>query len=201
MSNFSVIHDVSIELRRQIFEALEATPDTDFGVTSINRLTLMSPGESLDSDTVASLFLYHLDIDAHLRNQRPLPDASRDDRFHRPPLPLQLRYIFTPVRDEATNQLLLGRVLQHFHDFPSFASLDDTPIGNSRGAASPELRVVPDLLPVEQLTQLWNAFSVPYRTAISLLVEVIAVDSGLPPEQRRRVEDLLPGIGQKAEES
>ncbi len=201
MSNFSVIHDVSIELRRQIFEALAVTPDTDFGVTSIDRLTLMSPGEILDNNTVASLFLYHLEIDAHLRNQRPLPDASRDDRFHRPPLPLRLRYIFTPVGDEATNQLLLGRVLQHFHDFPSFVSLNGTPIGNSRGGASSELRVVPDLLPVEQLTQLWNAFSVPYRTAISLLVEVIAVDSGLPPEQRRRVEDLLPGIGQKAEES
>ncbi len=201
MSNFSVIHDTSIELRRQIFEALAATPDTDFGVTSIERLTLMSPGETLDNNTVASLFLYHLDIDAHLRNQRPLPDASREDRFHRPPLPLQLRYIFTPVGDEATNQLLLGRVLQHFHDFPSFRSMSGAAIGNSRGAASPELRVVPDLLPVEQLTQLWNAFSAPYRTAISLLVEVIAVDSGLPAQQRRRVQDMLPGIGQMAEQS
>lgn len=201
MSNFSVIHDVSIELRRQIFEALAGTPDTDFGVTSVDRLTLMSPGETLDNNTVASLFLYHLDIDAHLRNQPPLPDASRDDRFHRPPLPLQLRYIFTPVGDEAGNQLLLGRVLQHFHDFPSFPSLNGTPIGNSRGAASPELRVVADPLPVEQLTQLWNAFSAPYRTAISLLVEVVAIDSGLPPSQRRRVEEILPGIGQMREES
>jgi hypothetical protein len=202
MSNFSVIHDVSIELRRQIFEALAATPDTEFGVTSVERVTLKSPGETMENNTVASLFLYHLDIDAHLRNQRPLPDASRDDRFHRPPLPLLLRYIFTPVGDDETeNQLLLGRVLQHFHDFPSFPSLSGKSIGNSRGAASPELRVVPDLLPVEQLTQLWNAFSAPYRTVISLLVEVVALDSGLPPAQRRRVEEMLPGVGQMAEES
>jgi hypothetical protein len=195
VSNFSVIHDVSLELRQQIFQALAQTPDTDFGVTSVDRLTLMSPGEKLDNNTVASLFLYHLDIDGQLRNLSPLPDSRRDDSFHRPPLPLQLRYIFTPVGDETTNQLLLGRVLQHFHDFPSFASLSGLPVGTSRGAASPELRVKPDLLPVEQLTQLWNAFSVPYRTAISLLVDVVAVDSGLPPKQRQRVTDMLPGIG------
>ena len=91
MSNFSVIHDVTLELRRQIFEALATTPDTDFGITSIDSLTLGSPGETLDNLTVASLFLYHLEIDAHLRNQRLLPDAGRDDRFHRPPLPLRLR--------------------------------------------------------------------------------------------------------------
>ena len=201
MSNFSVIHDVSLELRRQIFEALAATPDTDFKVTAVTSLTLMSPGETLDNKTVASLFLYHLEIDAHLRNQNPLPDATRDDRFHRPPLPLQLRYLFTPVGDEANNQLLIGRVLQHFYDYPSFLSPLGVPVGSSPDAASVRLRVVADLLPIEQLTQLWNAFSAPYRTAISLLVEVVTVDSGLPPVQRRRVNELLTGIGQMAKEN
>ncbi len=194
MSSFSVIHDVSLELRQQILAALAATPDTTFNV-SVNQLTLESPGEDLGNDTVASLFLYHLEIDAHLRNQRPLPDANRQDRFYPAPLPLQLRYLFTPVGEEPTNQLLLGRVLQHFHDFPSFSSLRGTSIGTSRNGASPELRVVPDLLPIEQLTQLWNAFSAPYRTAISLLVEVVAVDSGLPPDRHRRVDKMLVGTG------
>jgi len=201
MSNFSIIHDVSIELRQQIFDALAATPDTDFGVSSVERVTLMSPGETLDNNIVASLFLYHVDIDTHLRNQRPLPDARRDDRFHRPPLPLALRYIFTPVGDEAQNQLLIGRVLQHFYDFPSFSTVAGVPIGNSRGGAATELRVAPDLLPVEQLTQIWNAFSTPYRTAISFLVDVVAIDSGLPPLQRRRVEELLPTVGQMVDEN
>ncbi len=198
MPNFSIIQDVSIELRRQIFAALQATPDTDFGLGgTIDRITLQSPADTLDSSTVASLYLYHLEIDKHLRNQPPLPDRDRDDQHRRPPLPLQLRYLFTPVDDaETVNQLLLGRVLQHFHDFPSFATVDGEPIGDAFGGASPELRVRPDPLGLEQLSQIWNAFSTPYRLALSLLVEVVAVDSGWPPVRRRRATELVGAVGE-----
>lgn len=197
MSEFSVISQISLELRRQIFGALETTPDTDFNLSGIDDLSLLSPGETLPESAVASLYLYHLDIDKHLRNQRPLPDADRDDLFHRPPLPLQLRYLFTPVADEEDfNQLILGRVLQHFHDAPQLVTLGGTPIGTSRGAASPQIRIKPDMLSLEQMAQIWNAFSQPYRAALGFLVEVVAVDSGQPPVRRARVEELIPGIGQ-----
>lgn len=197
MASFALLQDVSAELRRQIFDALEATPDTDFGLQgSIDRITLQSPGATLPSNVVASLYLYHLEIDPNLRNQPYLPDRASADLFRRPPLPLQLRYLFTPIdSDEALNQLLLGRVLQHFHDFPSFADAAGTPIGDAFGSASPEVRVKPDLLSLEQLSQMWNAFSQPYRVALSLLVEVVALDSGQPPRRRGRVGDLLSVTG------
>jgi hypothetical protein len=191
---------VSVELRRQIFDALESTPDTDFGLGgTIDRITLQSPGDTLDAGTVASLYLYHLEIDKHLRNQAPLPDRTRDDQFRQPPLPLQLRYLFTPVDDaETVNQLLLGRVLQHFHDFPQFATVSGSLIGDAFGGASPEIRVKPDLLSLEQLSQIWNAFSTPYRLTLSLLVEVVAVDSGQPPARRGRVTEMIAALGTEA---
>ena len=200
MSGFSVIHDVTLELRRQVFGALSATPDTDFslddGVTSI---ALQPPGENLPESAVASLFLYHLDLDKHLRNQRPLPDRGSPDLFHRPPLPLQLRYLFTPVGDmEDGNHLLLGRVLQHFHDRPSFSTLSGEPLGDSRGGASSALRVRAEMLSLEQLAQVWNALSTPFRLSLPLLIEVVAVDSGVPPRRAPRVETLAPAVG-KAE--
>lgn len=198
MSSFSVIHDTSLELRRQVLGALESAPDVDFGLDDdVDRITLQSPGDTLDDAAVASLYLYHVDIDKHLRNQRPLPDPVSDELFRRPPLPVQLRYLFTPVADsEPTNQLLLGRVVQHFQDFPSFGTFAGEPIGDSHGGASPELRVRPDLLSLEQLAQLWNAFSAPYRVAVCLLVEVVAIDSGRPPVRVHRTEALVTAAGQ-----
>lgn len=196
MSAFTVLHDTSLELRRQVFTALVATPDVDFALDDEDRISLRPPGEDLPDTAVASLYLFHLDIDKHLRNQRPLPDPEAADLFHPPPLPLQLRYLFTPVApDEATNQLLLGRVLQHFHDVPVLESFAGTPIGDSGGAAGPGLRVRHEMLSMEQLAQLWNAFSTPLRVTLPLLVEIAAVDSGRPAIRVRRSEALVAAAG------
>ena len=201
MPGFGVIQNISVELRQQIFDALESTPDTDFNLgESVDRISLQSPSEMTGGDgnsPIASLYLYHIEIDKHLRNQPPLPDRARDDEYRKPPLPLKLRYLFTPEADEETyNQLLLGRVLQHFHDFPDFSTVSGQLIGDAIGGASPEIRVKPDLLSIEQLSQLWSAFSEPYRIALSLVVEVVAVDSGQPPHRRRRVGEFITGIGE-----
>jgi hypothetical protein len=199
--SFSVIQDISLELRRQIFAALQATPDTDFGLAgSIDVITLQPPSETLDAGIIASLYLYHVEVDKHLRNQRPLPDRIRDDEFRRPPIPLQLRYLFTPVDDDETvNQLLLGRVVQHFYDAPHVVTLSGEPIGDAFGGASPTVRIKPDLLSLEQLSQIWNAFSTPYRIALAFLVEVVAIDSALPNERRHRVEEMVLGVGEGRE--
>jgi len=197
MSGFGVVHDVTLELRRQIYAALTATPEADFSLDNeATDISLSAPRDDLPEAVVACLYLYHLDIDKHLRNQRPLPDRESADLFHRPPLPLQLRYLFTPVGEqEDGNHLLLGRVLQHFHDAPSFATLSGEPVGDSRGGASRELRVRTEMLSLEQLAQIWNALSTPFRLSLPLLVEVVAVDSAAPPRRTPRVETLVPAIG------
>lgn len=197
MSGFNVIHDVSLELRSQIFQALLATPGSDFNLTTeAENITLTPPSEGLADTVQASLFLYHLDIDKHLRGQRPLPDRARDDRFYQPPLPLQLRYMFTPLADtEEDNLSLLGRVMQHMHDTPVLTALGGVPLDDSRGGASAALRVRADMLTLEQLTQMWNALSRPYRLSVGFLVEVVAIDSGLPARIGRRVGEIAQGTG------
>lgn len=202
MSGFNVIHDVSLELRSQIFAALQTTPGAIFSLsTEANSITLLPPQDGLADTVVASLFLYHLDIDKHLRGQRPLPDRTRDDLFFNPPLPLQLRFILTPLQTaEEDNLSLIGRVMQHFHDAPTITTLNGTPMDDSRGAASPALRIRPDMLSLEQLTQMWNALSQPYRLSVSFLVEVIAIDSGLPARRAGRVGEMTQGVGLKPRE-
>jgi hypothetical protein len=196
LSSYAILHDVSRELRRQIFDALNAAPETVFALADLENVSLKPPNEPRASGQVASCYLYHVDVDQHLRNQPPLPDRGAPDRFRRPPLPLKLRYLLTPVDDdESNNHLLLGRVVQHFHDEPGFNVADGREIGDSFGGASPELRVRPDLLSMEQLAQIWNAFSTPYRLSVSLLVEIVAVDSGRPPYRQPRVREAVTAVG------
>lgn len=197
MSSFSIIQDTGLELRRRIVAALDATPDTDFGLTgNLDRIRIAPPNGDLPSGTLASLFLYHLDIDRHLRNQRPLPDRESASIQHKPPLPLLFRFIFTPVDDADTvNHLILGRVLQYFHDNPFVATIAGQPLDDSFGGAAPVLRVKPDMLTVEQLTQLWNALSTPFRLSVSFLVDIAAVDSADPPRHAPRVDELLAATG------
>jgi hypothetical protein len=197
MSSFSIVQDTGLELRRRIFAALQATPDTDFGLNdNIDRIRIAPPGEDLPNGTLAALFLYHIDIDRHLRNQRPLPDRDDPSIQRKPPLPLQFRFLFTPVDDDDTvNHLVLGRVLQHFQDQPFITTIAGQQLDDSFGGASPALRVKPDPLTIEQLSQLWNALSAPFRLSIAFLVDVAAVDSGEPPRRAPRVEELLAATG------
>ena len=197
MSSFSIIQDTALELRRRIFAALEAIPDTDFGLNgNIDRIRVAPPGDELPNGTLAALFLYHIDIDRHLRNQRPLPDRTDPSLQRRPPLPLQFRFLFTPVDNEDTvNHLVLGRVLQYFQDEPFITTIAGQPLDDSFGGAEPALRVKHDVLTVEQLSQLWNALSAPYRLSIALLVDIAAVDSGEAPRRAPRIEELLAATG------
>jgi hypothetical protein len=197
MSTFAVVQETSLELRNQIFAALETTPDTDFGLNGdIDKIQVRPPGDELPNGTLATLFLFHIDLERHLRNQRPLPDRTDPALTRRSPLPLQLRYLFVPVDDDDTvNHLVLGRVLQHFYDHPMVTSLRGVPMDDSHGGASDVLRVKPDMLSVEQLSQIWNALSTPYRLSVAFLVEVAAVDSGEPPTRTPRVDELVTAIG------
>jgi hypothetical protein len=195
VSGSSVISEITVEIRRQLFDAFTASPDHDLGLTSVDDISLKAP-KDLGQDAVASLYLYRFAPDEHLRNQPPLPDRTNHDLLRRPPFPLRLHYLFTPVSDEEdVNQILVGRLLQHFHDFPSFTTLSGVPIGDSHGGASPALRVVPESLTLEQLSQLWTAFSASLRAAAPIRVETVAIDSAQPPRRAPRTNQLVAAIG------
>ncbi len=199
MSAFSVIQDVSVLLRGEVFRALASASGVTFTLSDpATNVELGPPGEGGET-TRATLYLHHVELERHLRNQRHLPSREDPSRSLRPPLTLQLRYLLTPSDSlETNNQLLLGRVLQHFHDHPLHPVPGDEP-RDSHGGASPEIRVVPETPSLEHLTQLWNALNQPFRLSVVLLVEVVAIDSGLPPRAAPRVGSFhtLVGTGER----
>lgn len=197
MSSFSVLRDVGAVLREHIVRALETTPDVSFQINGqTDRIQLAPPSKELPDQTLATLYLYQVEIDPHLRNQRPVPDRANDALFQKAPLPLYLRFLFTPVAaDEETNLLLLGRVMQHFHDNPTVTRLAGDPIDDSHGVASTALRVKPDVLSFEQLSQFWNARQYPFRLSMGFLVDTVAIDSALPPTRAPRAEEVAVAVG------
>lgn len=198
MSNFSIVHDATLQLRRMLFSALQATVDTDFGLGgSIERISLASPASELDDQAIASLYLYRFGIEPTLRNGKPVPDDNDPDLFHNPPLPLQLHYLFTPVSDEEdTNLLLLGRVLQQLNDQPVVDLVDGAPIDDSHGAASSVFHVYPEELQLEALNGLWAAFTSPLRLTTGIRLQTVSIDSALPPQRKVRARQLGAVAGQ-----
>ncbi|MGK6353932.1 DUF4255 domain-containing protein [Sphingomonas sp. DT-207] len=193
MARFTVIGDVTLELRAQIYAALDGAPFVDFGLAPISQAIYVGPpdGDDIDDNAVVALYLYQVLPSGHLRNQRLLPDSENPSRFRKPPLPLELRYIVIPLENDETGHQHLGRIVQHFHDHHSFDTLDGEPLGDSFGGAASTLRVGIDPLNMDQLTQLWSAFSSPFRLSLGLRVELVAIDSGLPLETLPRIDETV----------
>ena len=196
MSNYTVIQDASSELRRRICAALSSTPDADFGITKPDSITLSPPSDHIQGNPPLSLYLYRVDQDGHLRNQPWLPDGQTGQRY--PPMPLKLCYLITPLKsDEDQNQLMLGRILQFFHDQPVLDSLDGTPLDSSHGGNSAEMRITFESLSMEELSQIWNALRADFRLSVAYSVRIVAIDSAQAVVDAKRVVDAYTVVGLK----
>jgi len=192
MSSYSVLSDVSGALHDQIVAAIETMSDDRFGQpVQPEHVVAESPAADLPSGAVASLYLYHVGIDGNLRSQPLLPDPDDPARQWLPPLPLELRFLFVPLLgEEETNLLVLGRVVQHFVDNPTFAS----PFV-SRHSASSRLRVQIETPTLTEVTQLWSALSTSFRLSVVLTVHGAAIESGRSAHRRPRVVEMVGGYG------
>ena len=195
MSSHSIIQDISRELRRRIHQALADTPDTDFGLSTPEQdISLSPPAPPSNTPPLLSVYLYHIEPDANLRNQPKLSSGPNALRF--PPLALQLHYMITALNeDEDRNHLVLGRVLQHFHDEPFLGQIGNAPLGDSFGGASPEVRVTLENLTLEELSRVWTALQSGYQLSVAYRVQVVAVDSALPEVDARRVQEIDTAVG------
>ncbi len=197
MSSYGIIRDITQEMRRRIHAALVSAPDDDFGLsTPETDITLSAPDNDLTGSPRLSIYLYHIEQNGHLRNQPRLAAGPNGLRF--PPLSVQFRYLITPLDDdEDQNHLMLGRILQHFHDEPVIASLNGTPFDDSFGANSPELRIAFETLTPDQLAQVWHALDAGYRLSIAYLVRIVTIDSAQGITDAKRVVEAHTAVGYK----
>jgi hypothetical protein len=169
----------------------------------IAKVTLLPPdtaGKSVTSDQV-NLFLFQTSLDAAWRNQ-DMPGQVKSGEAGRPPLPLNLYYLLTAYSstdpEDLTSHGLLGQAMRIFHDHPVLgaaeiqsATTHDVP-GSDLQDQVERVRIVPQVLPTEEISKLWTAFMTPYRFSAAYLVSVVLIES------RRAMRAPLPVLSRGA---
>jgi hypothetical protein len=162
-------------------------------------ITLNSPPEMADNrDQGLSVWLYRVERDAERLNIPPERIAL--DRLHPRPLPVRLHYLLTPLADPAdrggveTEQLILGKVLQLFHDHPTLRGVD---LRDDFTGMSVELNVrlesfsLDDTARVREMLRLETS----YELAVSYEVSVVYIESARETEAVSPVMVPIPEYG------
>jgi len=197
VSHVTILRDVSVALRSNIFRDLTGVPDVDFGFTNLaTDIVLSAPDSDIPAAARLSIYLYHIESDPQLRNQPEL--AVGTTGLVRAPLALRLYYLLTPLLDdEEFNQLVLGRILQALHDRPFIDEVADGPLDDSRGGGSPKLRLSLEPMTLENLSRVWHAMGSDYRLSLAYLMRTVMIDSALAPRRASRVEEAHIAVEQR----
>lgn len=160
-------------------------------------VTLNNPQEMTTNGTEGlSLWLYQVVRDDLVLNQareRIGPGLQR-----RVPLPVRLHYLATPIVNlttlgsPSTEQTIMGRVLQTFHDQPL---LRGNNLEGDFGGTEIELNVRLESLDLEHITRIWESLERSYQLSVSYEVSVVHIASALDPVQSAPVQVALPDYG------
>lgn len=197
MSHFSIVRDASRALRALLFNALTTDPDVNFGFTNVtNDIILSAPDSDIPSGARLSIYLFSIEPDAQLRNQRALSVGTAGTI--RAPLALRTHYLITPLLDdEELNQLMLGRVMQALHDKPAIENA--TSLDDSQGGGSAALRLAMEPLRLDDIARVWHAMGNDYRLSVAYQMQSVLIDSALPPEAADRVIETHVVVQQRAD--
>ena len=142
---------------------------------------LLNTPKEMKAGKGVSLWLYRVVRDEFLTNQPP--ERIRPNEQRRTPLPVRLHYLVTPLMDDdpETEQQVLGKVLQVLYDHPILRGVD---LQGGLDPATVELRVFLETLSLEEITRVWNALNsdTGYQLCVSYEVQVVEIESALPPD-------------------
>jgi len=175
VSDYKIIHDVSLRLRRALWDGFKDDPELVGQVPSLESIALTNPSEkSADDSRALSLWLYQVQQNEFLRNARPtrIPDDPSIVRM--PPLAINLFYLVTPsTKSMEGNQIVLGRSMQILHD--NAVLLVTT--GQDAKKAEEEIRVTMCHRDLRELAEVWEALQQPYRLSVCYEVRVPRIES------------------------
>lgn len=188
MADYTVIADVGATLIKLLQDNMEDL------ITNPNHIVLGSPADIEDDSTRLSLFLYRVEENEHLKNREIWQTEPAKLRYK--PLTLDLFYMMTAFSsiDNLTDRnseehRILGRAMQIFYDN---AILRGSVLQGSLEGTEHELRIILDLMSMENITQLWNSFgnseAKPYKPSVFYQVTPVPVDSTRQRDIKRVIE-------------
>ncbi|MGN7760615.1 DUF4255 domain-containing protein [Paenibacillus sp. 22594] len=161
----TVIRDVSTSLKALLKAHVPELNDDSF-------ISFGSPSD-IDSSTMKlSMCLYYLSHSPSMRNSEK-EEISGTNQFNYPPAYLDLYYLLTPyAKDRETEQLILGRIFQLFHEHPVLSGTDLR--GNLAACGNDKIRISYNNLTIQDIKQLWEVFpGKPAKVSLSYLVSPV----------------------------
>jgi hypothetical protein len=163
----------------EVTETLRALVEQAVGIDTVY---IGAPNRTDVGNRLVSLFLFHIQPNAELRNTIPFSAPPAFEPADQPvgknsALPLDLRYLITVFRRTGDggagdpNELTtLGQIIRIFHERPTLS-----------GARLPnqEVRVMLEPYPMEELSRVWGLFpNDSYRTSVVYLATPVFVEAG-----------------------
>jgi len=172
VSDFGVISDVSSTLESVLSTSLGTlNPAVTAEVHDLQGNIPLAPAR-------VTLFLFEVSEDPSAKNRPRIRGAQVPDiTLRKPPLALVLRYLLTPWSgDRATDQRILGRVLQTMYDGATVSGLQ---LQGGLAGSDQALKIALSPLTLEERTRIWHAIQRPYRLSVTYEVRVVNLDSEL----------------------
>lgn len=188
MSDYPVIADVGETLKKLLWEHIRSDnkiyPDI---ISAEDEITLASPADlETGNSKKLSLYLYRIMENQFLKNQEMTNNDPKKNETN--PLAIDLFYIITPgTEDRRKDHILLGKVMQVFHDHAVVRG--SILKGESLSGSDVQLRLVFYSLPFEEIIQLWQSFSEKsFHLSVCYQVTPVRIDSTRELEVKRVVE-------------
>lgn len=180
MSDFTAIAGVTTTLKNLLQQELPG-----MGIDETK-----SPVDQGGGTPLVALYLYRVEHNPFLANADW--QATSATQLLAPPFGLNLHYLVTAYGpDELEIQRTLGEVMRSFHD-NAVVRRGDPVLAPALAAMTEELRIVPHMLSLADMLDLWRAFDkVPYRLSITYEVSAILVDSQVTRSVQRVQERFI----------
>lgn len=199
MSNALAIAAVTAALRNLLNDPQSGLPADLPDATISTKPPDKAIGSTLDGGSnQVNLFLYQTAANTAWRNM-DMPRQVKPGELAKPPLAINLYYLLTAYGkndDDIASHRLLGRAMSILHDHPilSPAEIEAALPGADLHQQLESVRITPQPISLEEMTQLWGTFQSQYRISAAYQVSVVLIES------RHPVKAALPVLSRGSED-
>lgn len=166
MSDFTAVRAVTDTLKAVLLAELP-------GITVEEK---KPPVEVSSTTALVGLYLFRVEYNPFTANLDWQPATAT--QLAAPPFGLNMHYLVTPYGpDELAIQQTLGEVMRAFHE-RAVIRAGDAELSPDLAQMTEELRIVPRILPLPELVDLWRAFDgKSYRLCVTYEVSMVLIDA------------------------
>ncbi|MGD9157542.1 MAG: DUF4255 domain-containing protein [Desulfobacteraceae bacterium] len=187
MSESTAIGMVSESLRNLLIGEMVLHPQVD--------VTILAPDENTGGRRI-NLFLYKVQENSTLKNHDWQVKRGEPNRLVPPPLSLNLFYLMTPYAQNdpqtgnTTAQEILGDAMRVYYENPI---IPEHYLSIGLRDAQEQIKIMLNSLNLEELSNVWNTFTEPFRLSIPYEVSVVQLD--MLSEHERSMAQRVSEIG------